>query len=69
MPAALAMSMDDFDEPTRRMPGETIAQLMATIGGHAQEPAPRHENFYTEMAQTQVLPAIETNEPNPRSDQ
>jgi hypothetical protein len=56
--------MDDFDEPTRRMPRETIAHLMATIGGHAQEPAPRHENFFTEMATTQVLPAIEIDKPN-----
>lgn len=52
--------IDTFDEePTVQMPRETVAELMAQIGGHEQTPAPRHENFYTELTDTQALPAIE----------
>jgi len=52
-------AMDDYDEPTLEIPRETIAELMATIGGHAQEPAVKRCNFFTELQDTQVLPAIE----------
>jgi hypothetical protein len=56
--------MDDFDETTRGIPRETIAELMAKIGGHAQAPAVKRENFYTELATTQVLPVVEQDQPN-----
>lgn len=58
------VAMDDFDETTRGIPRETIAELMATIGGHVQDPPARHENFYTELATTQVLPVVEQDQPN-----
>ena len=62
MTSIMETTTADFDEPTRAIPREPIAELMATIGGHVQAPPARHENFYTELAQTQVLPAIETEE-------
>ena len=59
------METDTFDdEPTVQLPRESIAELMAKIGGHVQDPPARHENFYTELAITQVLPAIEIDQPN-----
>ena len=51
---------DDFDEPTLALPRETFAELMSKIGGYVQTPPTRHENFYTELASTQTLPAVET---------
>jgi hypothetical protein len=56
--------MDDFDEPTLAIPRETNAQLMALLLGGAQEPQVKHENFYTELATTQVLPVVEQDQPN-----
>ena len=47
---------------TIEIPRETIAELMARIGGHEQAPQVKRCNYYTELADTQVLPAIETEE-------
>ena len=49
---------------TIEIPRETIAELMARIGGHPAEPQVKRCNHYTELADTQVLPAIEIDQPN-----
>jgi hypothetical protein len=49
---------------TIEIPRETIAELMAKIGGHVQAPPVKRCNFSTELQDTQVLPAIEIDQPN-----
>jgi hypothetical protein len=56
----MATRLDTFDaEPTVAERNQPLAELMRTIGGHAQEPAVKRCNFFTELQDTQVLPAIE----------
>lgn len=49
---------------TVEIPRETIAELMSRIGGHPDEPQRKRCNYFTELADTQVLPAIEIDQPN-----
>lgn len=50
---------DDWDDPTTEIPRRSLAQMMAMLGGHPQEPQRRREDFFTELELTQVLPAVE----------